>query len=122
MYILELNHSFAAAHQLTHAYSQECNNSLHGHTFKAFIRIQVNRLINGMVIDFKKLKEMIDELDHKNLNEILSFEPTAENLSKYLYDEIEKLFPGNFSSDNSRDALIEITIWESDNASITYKN
>jgi len=120
MYTFKLNHSFAAAHKLTHAYSKECNDFVHGHNFRVEVKIQVNKLINGMVVDFKKVKEVINQLDHRNLNEILDFEPTAENISKFLYDEISKLFPGNFIAKNSQDALIEITLWESDNASITY--
>lgn len=114
MYTLKLKHSFSAAHQLVHAYSKECNDSLHGHNFKVLVEIKAYELKNEMVIDFKKVKEIINQLDHKNLNEILKFEATAENLAKYLYDEIVKLFEDELYS------LVNVTIWESDDASITY--
>ncbi len=110
MYKLKLEHQFAAAHQLTHAYSKECNDFLHGHNWRVLVEITTSKLKDGMVIDFKKIKEIINKLDHKNLNEILDFEPTAENLAKYIHDEIMKeIF-----------ARIEVTIWEADKASITY--
>ena len=38
----------------------------------------------------KKLKEIINQLDHKNLNNILDFEPTAENIVKFLQQKIKK--------------------------------
>lgn len=111
MYKLKLKHHFSAAHQLTHAYSSECNDYKHGHNFKILVEIKVEKLINNMVIDFKKIKEIINKLDHKDLNNILTFEPTAENISKYLHDEIQK---------EREDAKIKITIWEADGASIIY--
>ena len=67
-----------------------------------------------MVIDFTKLKEIVNELDHKNLNEILPFEPTAELIAKHLHDKI------NFKLKNNKISNIIITVWEADNSSITY--
>lgn len=118
MFILKLKHHFAAAHQLKNAYSEECRNSLHGHSFKILIEIQTIHLIKGMVIDFKILKEIVNELDHKNLNEVVNFDPTAENLSKYLYNEIYSAV----KKIGHTEPKIIITIWESDNASITFKD
>lgn len=111
MYKLKLQHHFCGAHQLTHAYSKECNDNLHGHNWKVFVEIEKRELDNGMVIDFKKLKEIIDKLDHKNLNTILDFEPTAENIAHYLHDQIKK---------EVKDGYVKITLWESEDASITY--
>ena len=110
MYKLSLEHTFAAAHQLTHAYSKECNDFKHGHNWRILVEITTSFLVNGMVIDFKKLKEIINELDHKDLNTILDFEPTAENISKYLHDKIAEQTEG----------LVKITVWEAEKASITY--
>lgn len=116
MYTLKLKHNFSAAHQLTHAYSKECNDYKHGHNWKVAIEINTNKLADNMVVDFKKLKEVINQLDHRDLNTILTFEPTAENLTKYLYDEILKL-----NSYEDIIWLVKVTIWEADNASITYE-
>ena len=114
MYILKLKTSFSAAHQLTNAYDEKCNASIHGHDWKVLVEIKTEKLINNMVIDFKKIKEIINELDHKNLNEVLDFEPTAELITKYIYDKLVDFLPKNEKIE------IIVTVWEADNASITY--
>ena len=79
MYTLNLWHHFSAAHQLKNAYSEECNNFLHGHNWKVKVEIRAEYLIDGMIIDFKKLKSVINKLDHKNLmTDVpeIDFEPT----------------------------------------------
>ena len=48
---------------------------------------------DGMVVDFAHVKRMIQEkLDHKNLNEVLSFNPTAENIAKWICNQIPQCF------------------------------
>ncbi len=114
MYTLKLTTDFSAAHQLTNAYDKKCNDSIHGHNWKVLIEIASDTLENNMVIDFTKLKEIVNELDHKNLNEVLIFEPTAEMLAQHIHDQIKNNFKKNKS------ARVLITIWEADNSSITY--
>jgi len=117
MYELKLKHHFSAAHQLKNAYSKECNDSIHGHNWKVGIIVRTDKLYNSMVIDFKLIKEIINKLDHKNLNDILDFETTAENLSKYIKDQIQ------FEIDKmeiERNVEVEIEVFEVDNASIRY--
>jgi len=114
MYTLKLEHHFAAAHQLTNAYTKECNDFLHGHNWKIRVEIKTDELKNNMVIDFKKVKEIINQLDHKNLNEVVDFEPTAENISKFLYREIK-----NLNDNGGKIWLVKIVVWEADGASIT---
>jgi len=115
MYTLRLEHGFSAAHQLEHAYSSECNDNLHGHNWKVIIVICTHELINGMVVDFKKVKETINQLDHKNLNTLLKFEPTAENISLYLYNEISKIM-----DETERAYMVEVEVFEADKASIKF--
>jgi 6-pyruvoyl tetrahydropterin synthase/QueD family protein len=67
MYTLKLQTQFSSAHQLTHAYDKKCNDSLHGHNWKVLVIVESNKLIDSMVIDFTKIKEIVDKLDHKNL-------------------------------------------------------
>lgn len=113
MYTLKLEHHFSSAHQLTHAYDNKCNDSIHGHNWKVIVEISVEELVNGMVVDFTKIKEIIDRLDHKNLNVVVDFEPTAENLSKYLWEQIDGALAQTVRT-------VIITLYEADKAGITY--
>ena len=111
MYKLKLKHHFDSAHRLKLDYSSKCEN-IHGHRWKVIVEIWKNSLDeNGMIVDFSKLKQTIDELDHKMLNNIIDFNPTAENLSKYLHKKFAKL--GLFD-------YLKVTIYESPEASISY--
>lgn len=121
MYTLELEHGFAAAHQLEHAYSTECNDFKHGHNWKVKVLISCRKLHDGMVIDFKKLKSVINELDHKDLNTILDFETTAENLSQYLHSKISQVMYEKHGGNMGGDWIVKVQLWEADKASITYE-
>jgi 6-pyruvoyltetrahydropterin/6-carboxytetrahydropterin synthase len=121
MYKLELLHSFSAAHKLND-YIGACSN-LHGHTWKVKILIATPALVNSMVIDFKVLKQAIDErYDHKYINEQVNFNPTAENIAKDIYQLVSDLFLNREDGDTSKkdEPDILVTVWESDKASITY--
>ena len=40
-------------------------------------------------MDFTEIKRKIsDRLDHKNLNEVLDFNPTAENMARFICEEL----------------------------------
>ena len=116
MYKLNYQIQFVAAHKLNETPSlktKECKN-LHGHTYQVEIIIQVDRLIDDMVIDFGELKETVKELDHQFLNKFLD-NPTAENLSKYLYEKVkEKMDKRGMAF------TLEVGVKESDNSLITY--
>ncbi len=79
----------SAAHRLELPYESPCTN-LHGHNWRVKIFLRSETLnAEGMIMDFKKIKEKItNKLDHKILNEAVDFNPTAENLAKYICDEI----------------------------------
>lgn len=82
----------SAAHSLSLPYLSKCTN-LHGHNWRVtvFLRAQeINE--NGMIMDFTEIKRKIeDKLDHKIINNVVSFNPTAENLAKFICDELAPL-------------------------------
>jgi len=42
-----------------------------------------------MIIDFKKIKTLVhDYLDHQHLNDILDFNPTAENIAEWICNRV----------------------------------
>lgn len=43
-----------------------------------------------MVLDFTHIKRKIqDKFDHKVINDVVPFNPAAENLAKYICDELQ---------------------------------
>jgi 6-pyruvoyltetrahydropterin/6-carboxytetrahydropterin synthase len=103
MYTIRKIFKFEAAHILDTCYSEECKN-VHGHSYIVEVIIGTKFLNDdGMVIDFKRLKEivspLIDAWDHAVISthslELfggktckVDFNPTAENMCKYLHDAI----------------------------------
>lgn len=84
MYTVRKKLIISASHKLKLSYESKCEN-LHGHNWEIelyFRSKQLNK--DGMVIDFAHVKrEIMDQFDHKNLNDVLSINPTAENLARY---------------------------------------
>ena len=118
-YKFKLEHHFSAAHQLTHAYSKECVASIHGHNWEVFVEVITDELKDNMIIDFKKVKDIINELDHKNLNEILDFEPTAENIAGYLYGKIKLALKKRYNTQDDNKFKISVEVQETPGSSIT---
>ena len=94
MYTLRTEDSFAAAHYIKE-YHGKCEN-LHGHNYKVRIYVSGHKLDKGgMLIDFaiikKMLKSVLEELDHKNLNELPFFiekEPSAEIIAEFIFNKL----------------------------------
>lgn len=75
----------AGCHHLNLSYESKCEN-LHGHNWIVTVFCKAENLnSDGMVIDFKHVKNKIHGfLDHGNFNELLPFNPTAENIAKWI--------------------------------------
>lgn len=87
MYKVKKRIEISAAHKLTLDYNSKCSN-LHGHNWIIDVYLESNELDNnGMVMDFTHIKrEIQDKFDHKVINDVVDFNPTAENLAKYICD------------------------------------
>ena len=111
MYTLKKRVVISSSHQLTLDYTSKCRN-IHGHNWIIEIEIKEKELnSNGMIIDFTKLKSAILKYDHTHLNHAIK-QPTAENLARTIYDNIQQLIPTAQS--------IKIMVQESEGNQIWY--
>ncbi len=93
---LTVRSEFCAGHALRH-YEGKCEN-LHGHNFAVEATVQGEKLHEKIeyLLDFKeiknKLKDILEELDHRVLNESAPFDvinPTSENLAQYIWQKLD---------------------------------
>ena len=116
MFELTVEDTFDAAHALR-GYDGPCEN-LHGHTWKVRIQLQGKKLNQiGLLEDFKvlkqELKQILDQFDHKLLNDVKPFEvdnPSSENLARYIYKEMKR----------RKNSLAKVTVWESATSCASY--
>jgi len=119
-YTMKIITDFAAAH-LLRGYDGPCCR-LHGHNWKVEVEVTATALdAIGMGVDFKIIKQntrqIIERLDHRNLNEIPPFDqlnPTAENIAAHLYAELAQRL------NSERVQISGVTLWETERASVRY--
>ena len=120
MYELKIVSQVAAAHQLR-GFHGKCE-QLHGHNWKIEVYVTGDTLgEDGLLIDFglikKGTKKVLEELDHKFLNELEPFKeenPSSENIARYIYESLRQ----TLNNDTIR--ISKVTAWESDTACATY--
>ena len=119
MFELIVETDFSAAHNLRE-YQGQCER-LHAHNWMVQVVLKAEKLDKlGMVVDFREAKKIIGEIinrfDHAYLNDIADFKvlnPTTENLSKILYDELKNVLPAGVS-------VSRVTTWESERCGAVY--
>lgn len=122
MFELTVKADFEAAH-LIEGYNGKCQR-LHGHNWSVEAIVEGKTLDElGMLVDFKILKtelnRVLDEFDHRYLNELKVFEnknPTAEHLAQIIF---EKLSVADIFS-NSNATVKAIKIYETPKSCVTY--
>jgi 6-pyruvoyltetrahydropterin/6-carboxytetrahydropterin synthase len=119
MFEIFVEHTFAAAHALRN-YHGKCEN-VHGHNYRVQVGLQGEQLDeNGLLFDFadlkKRLRSTSEYLDHHFINELKPFDktnPTAENIAKFIYDEIQR--------ELSTASLAYVKVWETDTSCAVYR-
>ena len=97
MFEVMIERNFSSAHQLR-GYRGKCEN-LHGHNYRVEIYARGRELNDvGLLVDFVELKAAADDivnfLDHKNINDLPPFDvelnPSAENLARFILERVAR--------------------------------
>lgn len=121
MFEVSVEYTFAAGHALR-GYKGKCEN-VHGHNYKVQLIVGGEQLdATGLLVDFvevrKAIKERVERLDHRFLNDLAPFDklnPSAENIAKYFCDDLAPQIRGWGLEINA------VTVWETDTTSATYR-
>lgn len=93
MYYVTKRIEISASHRLDLDYESKCSR-LHGHNWIITVHCKARELDrNGMVVDFTDIKRTVmGSLDHACLNDVVPFNPTAENLARWICDNIQHCY------------------------------
>jgi 6-pyruvoyltetrahydropterin/6-carboxytetrahydropterin synthase len=111
VYTLVVRARFEAAHDIP-GHPGKCAR-LHGHSYRVEAEFSGHSLNDlGMLVDFGDLKKVINEFlpDHVYLNELLPFTTTAENLARWIFEQLK-----------ARDLPVTaVTLWETERYACRY--
>lgn len=109
MYYITKRIEISAAHRLSLDYESKCTR-LHGHNWIITVHCRAEVLdANGMVTDFTHIKNVVsDTLDHTVLNEVVPFNPTAENLARWICEHIPHCYRVDVQESEGNVASYEI--------------
>jgi 6-pyruvoyltetrahydropterin/6-carboxytetrahydropterin synthase len=106
--ILHLERTIDSSHVIP-GHPGKCGR-LHGHTYRFQVWMSGNVPVDGdgMLVDFYDIKRAIDEWDHRHLNDIVTFVPTAELLAA----EMQRRIMALLNDRNVEQAGCIVRLWE----------
>jgi len=115
MYKLSKQIEIAGSHQLDLDYDSPCEN-LHGHNWIITVEVEGHFLNdNGMLIDFKHIKNVVNQLDHVYINDVVKVNPTAENIAHWIANKVQDEIDRQWKlGDNERTKVTKVSVQESE--------
>lgn len=114
MFVVSVQAHYDSAHFLRN-YKGKCER-LHGHRYvveAALTRDDIDPA-TGITFDFvdvkRTLREIANELDHENLNDLAPFredEPSSENQARWIYGQLQERLGDDLAA-----ALLYVRVWE----------
>ncbi len=104
MWRIGVSRSFSAAHRVI-GQAGRCEQT-HGHNYRVEVVLESPQLHQpGMIVDFAEVRAKLDAIlpDHRLLNDVYDFNPTAENLARYFFEQISLHF-----------SVHSVRVWEND--------
>jgi 6-pyruvoyltetrahydropterin/6-carboxytetrahydropterin synthase len=98
MYTISKEFHFSASHRLEGLPEDHPCSRLHGHNYVVIVELRATSLNEvSFVQDYRELQEIKDfidqKLDHRHLNDIFSFQTSAERLAEYLFGLFKIRYP-----------------------------
>lgn len=98
MYRIWKEFSFEAAHHLDGLPGGHKCSRVHGHSYTVRVELASPQLDTyGFVADFAELDpfnvHIRTEMDHRDLNEVLAFQPSCERIARHLYEWCRQNLP-----------------------------
>lgn len=108
MYYIKKKFEVSAAHRLDLSYESKCT-KLHGHNWVITVECRARELNeNGMVTDFSHVKETVmARLDHQIINDVIPGNPTAENIARWIVDNVDNCFRAEVQESEGNIAIYE---------------
>ena len=98
MYRIAKSFHFCASHVLHELPAEHPCSRLHGHNYEVELILESAQLDRaGFVVDYNELRRFRDLLsesyDHRHLNDVVDFQPSAELLARHFYELAREFWP-----------------------------